>query len=334
MPTAEPAVLARAAADRRLELLDRLPLPPLAGATVLDFGCGPDGFAASFPRLRGCGTGVGVVVGPDSPLPAPGVQYVQSAGDHLRVPTAAVDLVYAGDSLDRVPNTDLLLDEFHRVLKPGGSLALTLANADAYHDRLRGESAVSGADRPAAMGYAELLAYLAPRFDLAAARGYNREFYGYEVADPDFARGWSGLHPDRPDLAGGVVLVAVRRDGYTARGYVQDRVAYTSARVRYAGDWADAPIGGGLLARTGRGGATLNVTVTGDRLLLFLWAEPDAGRADVCVDGAAVEAVELAARVPGFRRVTLAGLRPGPHALRVTAAGPVTFRAAVGYQRP
>src|SRR5207253_3052886 len=136
-------------------------------------------------------------------------RYLTSVGDYRRATTASIDLVYAGDTIDRVPNTDLLFDEFHRVLKPGAMLALILANVDAYHYRVRGEPYTPGADRPAAMGYSELLAYLAPRFDLIVAHGYNRSYHDEldtSLADGDFARGWAGLHPARPDLGSGVVV--------------------------------------------------------------------------------------------------------------------------------
>ena len=351
-------VMLRAASDRRHELLDALPLENLHRAVVLDFGCGPWGFGSAFPKLAECRFALGMdfsegflaeserISGTGRFAYGANYAYAATTGEQLKLDTSSADIIFANESLDRVPNTDLLLDEFHRVLAPAGQLALALGNTDAYPYRMRGEPYVPGADRPGAMSYGELEAHLRPRFDLLAAHGYNRTFHDEldaELHDEDFARAWAGLYPHRPDLGSGVVVLARKRAGYIACGYRQDKLAYSSSRAVYEGDWADRPIGGGLLARMGTAGASVRFDIVGETLLLILWSHPWSGHAAIEVDGKPAEDVDLYARVPGFRRVTLAGLRAGSHAVRLTATGErhpraqgdeLLFRQAIGYQRP
>src|SRR5262249_51403954 len=131
----------RAAYQRRLELLDALPLGDLTGKVCVDFGVGSRGFAASFPKLQQCGTAVGVdfslaAVTASAEITARGqapygrnVVYLTSRGDRIDLPDASADVIYAGESIERVENADAFLEEAHRILKPGGLLVLTTVQA-------------------------------------------------------------------------------------------------------------------------------------------------------------------------------------------------------------
>jgi tRNA (mo5U34)-methyltransferase len=136
-----PAVV-RAAYQRRLELLDALPLGDLTGKVCVHFGVGSRGFAASFPKLQDCGTAIGVdfslaAVTASAEISARGqapygrnVRYLTSRGDRINLPDASADVIYADESIERVENADAFLEEAHRILKPGGLLVLTTIQAD------------------------------------------------------------------------------------------------------------------------------------------------------------------------------------------------------------
>src|SRR5262245_24651050 len=125
----------RASEQRRLDLLAGLPVGDLAGKTCLDFGVGGQGFGHGFPALRGCARGIGVgfsltALRASAELPGPPCTYLTSRGDFIDVEDGSADLIHAGDSIERVENVELLLEEFHRILGPGGLLVLTTAQAE------------------------------------------------------------------------------------------------------------------------------------------------------------------------------------------------------------
>src|SRR5262245_33302976 len=110
--------LGQAADRRRLELLDGLPLGDLSGKVVVDFGVGGRGFGHGFPALRRCGRAVGIdfslaAVRASAEVSARGgfpyganYTYLTSRGDRIDLPDGGADVVYAGDSVERVENID------------------------------------------------------------------------------------------------------------------------------------------------------------------------------------------------------------------------------------
>src|SRR5262249_1822172 len=122
-----PAVV-RAAYQRRLELLDALPLGDLSGKVCVHFGVGSRGFAASFPKLQPCGTAIGVDFAPAAVTASAEISargqapygrnftYLTSRGDRISLPDASADVIYAGESIERVESADAFVEEAHRIL--------------------------------------------------------------------------------------------------------------------------------------------------------------------------------------------------------------------------
>lgn len=128
-----------------------------AGQLVLDLGCGFGRHAyevlrrggrvvacdMALPELRGV-RGTYAAMGEAGEIP-PGAIGSAAAGDATRLPfpDETFDHVIASEVLEHVPNDQGALDELHRVLKPGGVLAVTVpaflpericwALADEYH---------------------------------------------------------------------------------------------------------------------------------------------------------------------------------------------------------
>ncbi len=111
----------------------QLPLQP--GSSVLDIGCGPAWFWASIAGMLP--DGIDLTLADLSPgmvkeavqrcqnLPLSAVRGVEANATELPFADASFDLVIAMHMLYHVRDQEKALAEMHRVLKPGGTLAVT-----------------------------------------------------------------------------------------------------------------------------------------------------------------------------------------------------------------
>src|SRR5438552_1597482 len=77
-------------------------------------------------------------------------------GAELPLRSRSVDVFFAGDALDRVEDTERLLDELHRVLRADGLLVATASNARGYLFARTGLRHAVSPERPALMSHDEL----------------------------------------------------------------------------------------------------------------------------------------------------------------------------------
>lgn len=118
----------------------RATIGPPAGRPVLDLGAGMGGFAVAMARegaavvaleFNGDYCQITRLRGRRYDLDLP---VVQGVGEALPLPAGHFDLVCAWDVLEHVQEPRALLQEAHRVLRPGGALLLTVVNRWAFRD--------------------------------------------------------------------------------------------------------------------------------------------------------------------------------------------------------
>jgi SAM-dependent methyltransferase len=114
-------------------------IAPAPGERVVDLGCGESPVLdLVLPRLDG-GTAVGIdsdpvamlaAGAPAAPTGTRALLVQADLADPLPLADASMDVVFSHDVLELLPDPDALLEEAHRVLRPGGRLVLGHADFD------------------------------------------------------------------------------------------------------------------------------------------------------------------------------------------------------------
>lgn len=111
---------ARQFAGRTRRLLVKVPRPP-GGAVRLHLGCGPIDHPG-FINIDG--------------VSRPHVHHIQSVVDLSNFASGSVDFIYTSHVLEHFPHgfTSGVLKEWHRVIKPGGALCISVPDFDKIVD--------------------------------------------------------------------------------------------------------------------------------------------------------------------------------------------------------
>jgi SAM-dependent methyltransferase/predicted O-methyltransferase YrrM len=347
-----------AAHERRIQLLDSLPIGDVSDKVCVDYGVGSWGFACIYPRLQHCAFAIGIDISYEAIKESAAVSargnfpygsnyvYLTSRGDNIKLKDHCADIFFTGECIEHVENTSAFLDEIHRILKPAGLLILTTPNADAYLHRLSGEQYAVGPEHVALMSYTQLRSYLDSRFEVLTAQGFNGSLhYSWDerIDDLDFARAWASQCTDRPDLGTGVVIMARRRDDYHPARYIQRHYHHDAPEISYEGLWETVPLHKAMTGRMGIDGdrSALMLDFEGNGIIINFWCHTWSGQAFVEVDGVA-RYLSLYSSQGGFTRVVVDDLAPGSHRLRIygsqardwcSHSNQVIFFQAISYQR-
>lgn len=175
-----------AAHNRRMEILANIPLPDLSEATVMDYGVGSWGFGCVFGRLKACANPIGVdisrhaiarseeVSAQDPELRGKTVKFLTSLGYSIDLPDESVDVIFCGECIEHVEDTDGFLTEFSRILKPGGTAIFTTPNASPYIYRQLGLKWCAGFEHVALMDFDEFEFWLTKYFEIERIYGFNQ----------------------------------------------------------------------------------------------------------------------------------------------------------------
>jgi ubiquinone/menaquinone biosynthesis C-methylase UbiE len=105
---------------------------------LLDIGCGNGTITTRLKKVLGLGIveGVDLLAGK---LDVPywlRMQYADFDKDKLPYPDSVFKAIYCGEVIEHLYNPDNLLDEIHRVLKPGGICLITTPNLGSWYNRI------------------------------------------------------------------------------------------------------------------------------------------------------------------------------------------------------
>jgi 2-polyprenyl-3-methyl-5-hydroxy-6-metoxy-1,4-benzoquinol methylase len=355
--TAPMPPMIQAGHERRMELLDSLPIGDVSDKVCVDYGVGSWGFACIYPRLQACGRAIGIDISYEAIKESAAISangnfpygdnytYLTSRGDNIKLDDHSVDIFFTGECIEHVENTAAFLDEIHRVLKPGGLLILTTPNADAFMFSINNERYAVGPEHVALMSYSELRSYLDQRFAVLTAHGFNGSLHhslDNQINDLSFAKHWAARYANQPELATGLVVLARRRDDYHSSRYQQHYYHHNASEMRYEGDWKTVPLHKTMTGRLSSDGedAAITLDFEGSGIILNFWCHPWSGQARVAVDGVE-QLVNLYSSQGGFNRIVIEGLVPGTHQLQIRGAqdrdprsqgNEVIFYQAISYQ--
>ena len=148
---------------RRMDVLASLHVGDISKKVVVDFGTGPWGFAAIFPRLCDGGLCIGFDVSKVALLQArtrahinQKTIYATSDGDKICLADDSVDIFFGGEVIEHVRKPTLFLQEIARICKEDALMILTTPNKDALLYKIAGIPFCHGPEHIALMNSHEL----------------------------------------------------------------------------------------------------------------------------------------------------------------------------------
>jgi ubiquinone/menaquinone biosynthesis C-methylase UbiE len=111
------------------ELIEKLAITP--NDTAMDFGCGPGFYTAELAKRAK--KVIAVDLSPQmlqkaqkktAKAGAKNIQFLQSNGTNIQVENGSVNMIFLVTVFHEISETQTVLKEFHRILKPDGKLAI------------------------------------------------------------------------------------------------------------------------------------------------------------------------------------------------------------------
>jgi ubiquinone/menaquinone biosynthesis C-methylase UbiE len=178
------SVLEKAGNDRKNYLLSNLPIPDLSNSTVVDYGVGSWGFGCVFPKLKESQRPIGVDVSKyaidcsakiaekDPVLSKKSTNFITSTGYDIGLEDQSVDLLFAGECIEHIEDTEAFLAEIYRVLKFDGVVIFTTPNEKPYLYRQLDLKWAMGFEHVALMDSYALLGAVGKYFSIEVTQGY------------------------------------------------------------------------------------------------------------------------------------------------------------------
>lgn len=335
-----------AAHERRMALLDAIPLGDIANATIVDYGVGSWGFGCIFPKLKKCREAIGFDISEFALEKSRAISiaeglaatttYKMSLGYELNIVDSSVDIFFCGECIEHVEDTRAFLTEIHRVLKPGGLAIFTTPNASPWLYRQLDIRWCVGIEHVALMTFDEFKSSLEAFFEPVEYLGFNQSILpGLDAAMPaHLYEAWASTCLDNPRDATSLIGI-VRKSASAARLLPQKVEMRSWQNVVANGAIKPVSLSGVSSGGSLCDGAEFHISVPRgmDRCHLIFWGHDWSGFAAVD-DGFSVELVNLYSHAGGCIRHTLTGLsggiitirRTGQHDARSSAAEVILFR--------
>lgn len=318
------SVLERAGHDRKAELLAALELPDLSNAIVVDYGVGSWGFGCIMPALKRCKTAIGIDISPfaiecskelsdnDPALAHAERRFFTSSGYDIQLEDGAADVVFAGECIEHIEDTQYFLREIWRVLKPGGLAIFTTPNREPYLHRQRGVRWAMGLEHVALMNAREFSDELSRLFKILTIKGYTSSLADDRdnlIEDERFARGIAKLGEDVPDHASGLIALVQKTDLVPKDPKLRHEVveAYSVASNNGHRDVSLYEDVNGRMANAPHGRLSIQIPTGAIRVNLILWSHAWSGLARI-ITGPDVREVDLYSKYGGCVRITIGPL--------------------------
>lgn len=308
--------------SRKLQLLDEIEIPNLASAVVLDYGVGSWGFGCVCPKLKNGKQLYGADISQfavdaskklsdaDEALTGKSVQYFTSSGYDIKLPDEAVDVLFAGEVIEHIEDTETFVSELARVLRPDGTLIITTPNEQPSHYRSRGLRWALGFEHVALMDQDELIAALEEHFEVKEVRGFTSSL-GPEIdqyiLDDQLAEQIAIIGNKAPSIATGLIVVC-RRPKQPKKPFVKySHKIVEASEVNALPGYEDLSLFEDVIGRNAIGDEpNIEIPVPPDaaRCNLIMWGHPWSGIAKIETACRAFE-VDLYAHEGGGRRIVL-----------------------------
>jgi SAM-dependent methyltransferase len=330
-------VLERAGHERKAALLSGIELPDLSKATVVDYGVGSWGFGCVFPKLKDCQHAIGIDVSQtaadqshrislaDPALAGKTLSFFTSDGYDIALPDASADIVFAGECIEHIEDTEAFLAELWRILKPGGTVIFTTPNERPGLYRKLGLKWAMGLEHVALMDSRTLLEKIGKLFVLEVTKGYTSTIHpetDSSIDDPEFASEVAKMCEDRFDLASGLIVMARKIDLIGFQPIKFQHFIVESESAIGVPDHRDLSLFGETLGRMSIGTDShllVPIPEGAQRCQLILWSHPWSGSVNISLMHCELE-VDLYSQDSGCMRVTLdASQLVGSNTIRLDA---------------
>lgn len=310
-----------AAHQRRMELLENIPLPDLSDKVVVDYGVGSWGFGCIYPALKSCRHAIGFDISDhalaksatatqnDPLLAGKKIDYFVSLGYEIGLPDNFVDVFFCGECIEHIEDTKAFLTEVYRVMKPGGIAIFTTPNAAPWLYRQFDIQWCVGFEHVALMNFTEFRESLERLFTPIEYIGFNQTILPDLDAHlpPQLHKKWAEACRNAPEDATSLIGIVRKDDDRKLPGHAIEIVDWRNILA----DGEVTPLAllgeadGGMIRAGNR--FFLEVPEGMTRVNLIFWSHDWSGYAQVRCGEIQVE-VNLYSHAGGCRRLTLDGL--------------------------
>ncbi len=336
---AKPSVLEMAGHNRKIELLASIALPDLENAVVVDYGVGSWGFGCIFPNLKQGGTLIGFDISQaainfskqisdnDPELAGRNVQYLTSSGYDIQLADSTADIVFAGEVIEHIEDSEAFVSEMCRITKPGGIIIFTTPNEQPWLYKQQNIRWTMGFEHVALMTETALTSVLESYLEVIQVKGFTSSLLPSidpMIQDEAYAAEIARIGENTPAHATGLIVVCRRPqvDKRPLRKYEHVIVESSSIVAEPVGhDLSLFESVMGRMAIGDNGRLVIPIPANAMKCQLVMWSHPWSGLARIETAARSFE-VDLYNHVGGARRISLdAADLMNVNEIRVVATG-------------